>query len=215
MDFSIGFAKKPPKKSTERNGFPMKHEKHEPLLLASASPRRAELLTTAGIPFECVPSHADELPSGSCSPEALVVENARRKAEEVSSRFPGRVVLGADTLVVLDGQALGKPKDRTDAKRMLRALSGRVHQVMTGVCLTDGDKTETALSVTSVTFRALDDALIERYVASGECDDKAGAYGIQEKGCVLVERLEGDYFGVVGLPICTVDKLLERFLPRS
>ena len=212
MDFSIGFAKKSPKKSMERNAFPMKHE---PLLLASASPRRAELLTTAGIPFEGVPSHADELPAGSLSPDALVVENARRKAEEVSSRFPGRAVLGADTMVVLDGQALGKPLDRADAKRMLRALSGRVHQVMTGVCVTNGEKTETALSVTSVTFRTLDEALIERYAASGECDDKAGAYGIQGKGCILVEHLEGDYFGVVGLPICTVDKLLEQFLPRE
>lgn len=189
--------------------------KNKPLLLASASPRRAELLTTAGIPFECVPSHADELPAGSRSPDVLVAENARRKAEEVSSRFPGRVVLGADTMVVLDGQALGKPKDRTDAKRMLRALSGRVHQVMTGVCVTDGEKTETALSVTSVTFRTLDDALIDRYAASGECDDKAGAYGIQGKGCVLVERLEGDYFGVVGLPVCTVDEILEGFPPRE
>lgn len=211
MDFSIGFGKKSPEKIHGKERFPMKYE---PLLLASASPRRAELLEKAGIPFVCVPSRADELPSGSCSPDRLVVGNARRKAEEVSSRFPGRVVLGADTMVVLEGQALGKPQDRTDAKRMLRALSGRVHQVMTGVCITDGSKTETALSVTSVTFRVLEDALIERYVASGECDDKAGAYGIQEKGCILVERLEGDYFGVVGLPICTVNKLLEQFLPR-
>lgn len=189
--------------------------KQEPLLLASASPRRAELLTTAGIPFECVPSSADELPSGSRSPDALVVENARRKAEEVSSRFPGRVILGADTMVVLDGQALGKPQDRENAKRMLRALSGRTHQVMTGVCVTDGKTTETALSVTSVTFRALDDALIERYAATGECDDKAGAYGIQGKGCVLVEHLDGDYFGVVGLPICTIDKMLSHFFSRG
>ena len=185
--------------------------KHRPLLLASASPRRAELLTTAGIPFECVPSYADELPSGTCSPDMLVVENARRKAEDVSSRFPGRIVLGADTMVVLDGQALGKPLDRADAKRILRALSGRTHQVMTGVCVTDGNKTETALSVTSVTFRSLDDALIETYVASGECDDKAGAYGIQGKGCILVEHLEGDYFGVVGLPVCLTDQILSRF----
>lgn len=186
--------------------------KYPPLLLASASPRRAELLKTAGIPFECIPSHAEELPAGSLSPDGLVVENARRKAEDISSRFPGRVVLGADTMVVLEGQALGKPRHREDAKGMLRALSGRTHQVMTGVCVTNGEKTETALSVTSVTFRSLDDALIERYAASGECDDKAGAYGIQGKGCVLVERLEGDYFGVVGLPMCIVDKMLSHFL---
>ena len=185
--------------------------KYEPLLLASASPRRAELLETAGIPFECVPSNADELPADTLPPDVLVMENARRKAEEVSVRFPGRVVLGADTMVVLDGQALGKPSDRSDAKRMLRALSGRTHQVMTGVCITNGETTETALSVTAVTFRVLDDELIERYTSGGECDDKAGAYGIQGRGCVLVERLEGDYFGVVGLPVCTVDKLLPRF----
>lgn len=187
--------------------------KHEPLLLASASPRRAELLQTAGIPFECVPSSAAELPSGALPPDELVVENARRKAEEVSARFPGRLVLGADTMISLDGQALGKPSDRADAKRMLRALSGRTHEVLTGVCVTDGNKTVPALSVTRVTFRALDDALIERYVAGGECDDKAGAYGIQGRGCVLVERLDGDYFGVVGLPVCKIDEILADFSP--
>ena len=186
--------------------------KREPLLLASASPRRAELLQTAGIPFTCVPSSADELPPGALPPDTLVAENARRKALDISARFPGRLVLGADTLVALDGQALGKPQNRADAKRMLRTLSGRTHQVFTGVCVTDGERTETALSVTSVTFRTLDDALIDRYVASGECDDKAGAYGIQGRGSVLVERLEGDYFGVVGLPLCKIDKILAKFL---
>lgn len=186
--------------------------KNQPLLLASASPRRAELLEKAGIPFLCVPSSAAELPAGALPPDMLVAENARRKAEEVSSRFPGQLVLGADTMIALDGQALGKPQDRADAKRMLRALSARTHEVLTGVCVTDGTRTETALSVTRVTFRALDDALIDRYVATGECDDKAGAYGIQGKGCILVEHLEGDYFGVVGLPMCTIDKILSIFL---
>lgn len=189
--------------------------KHEPLLLASASPRRSELLRTAGIPFTCVPSSASELPPGALPPDALVVENARRKAEDISARFPGRLVLGADTLVALDGQALGKPRDRKDAKRILRALSGRTHEVLTGVCVTDGSTAKTDLSVTLVTFRTLDDALIDRYVASGECDDKAGAYGIQGRGSILVERLEGDYFGVVGLPICKIDKILSEFLARG
>lgn len=183
----------------------------KPLLLASASPRRREILACAGIPFEVVPSFAEELSSAELPAEAAVIENAKSKAAEVASRFPGRVVLGADTLVTADGTALGKPRDREDAKRMLRLLSGRTHEVMTGVCITDGVHTETALSVTKVTFRKLDDTLIERYVATGECDDKAGAYGIQGKGCILVERLDGDYFGVVGLPICTVYDLLSHF----
>lgn len=189
--------------------------KKQPLLLASASPRRAELLEKAGVPFLCVPSSSAELPSGALPPDVLVTENARRKAEEVSFRFPGRLVLGADTMIALDGQALGKPQDRADAKRMLRALSARTHEVLTGVCVTDGTRTETALSVTRVTFRTLDDALIDRYVATGECDDKAGAYGIQGKGCILVEHLDGDYFGVVGLPMCTIDKILSTFLEHG
>ena len=134
-----------------------------------------------------------------------------RSACDVSAKYPSRVVLGADTLVTADGKALGKPRDREDAKRMLRFLSGRTHEVMTGICITDGACTKTALSVTRVTFRQLDDALIERYVKTGECDDKAGAYGIQQKGCILVERIDGDYFSVVGLPICTVCEILEQF----
>ena len=122
-----------------------------PLLLASASPRRAELLRIAGIPFVCEPSRAAELPVGTCPPETLVVENARRKASEVSARFPGRLTLGADTVVVLDGQTLGKPSDRADAARMLRALSGRTHEVMTGVCLTDGTIVQTDLCAPAYT----------------------------------------------------------------
>ncbi len=183
-----------------------------PLLLASASPRRAELLRTAGIPFVCEPSRAGELPVGSRPPEALAVENARRKASEVSARFPGRLTLGADTVVVLDGHTLGKPTDRDDAARMLRALSGRTHEVMTGVCLTDGKTVRTDLCVTRVRFRELGGDRIARYVATGECDDKAGAYGIQGRGGLLVEGIEGDYFNVVGLPLCRIDKMLDDFL---
>ena len=186
-----------------------------PLLLASASPRRAELLRFAGIPFVCEPSRAEELPVGACPPETLAVENARRKASEVSARFPGRLTLGADTVVVLDGQTLGKPTDRADAARMLRALSGRTHEVMTGVCLTDGKTVRTDLCVTRVHFRALDDDRVARYVATGECDDKAGAYGIQGRGSVLVEGIEGDYCNVVGLPLCRIDKMLDEFLFRQ
>lgn len=183
----------------------------QPLLLASASPRRKEILDTAGISFEVCPSLAQEMCADGVSVGELVVENAKRKALEVAARNPGRLVLGADTLVTADGKALGKPRDRAHAKEMLRFLSGRTHEVMTGVCLTDGKTTETALSVSRVKFRELSDGLIERYVATGECDDKAGAYGIQQKGCILVEHIEGDYFSIVGLPVCTVCQMLERF----
>ena len=183
----------------------------QPLLLASASPRRREILENAGILFEVVPSTAGEVAENSLSTEETVTENARRKALEVSRRFPGRLVLGADTLVEYGGVKLGKPRDREQAREMLRALSGNTHRVLTGVCITDGARTETALSVSYVTFRKLSDELIDAYVASGECDDKAGAYGIQGKGCILVEQIQGDYFSIVGLPICTVWKMLETF----
>jgi septum formation protein len=183
----------------------------QPLLLASASPRRREILENAGILFDVVPSEAQEVAENSLSTEDTVTENARLKALEVSARFPGRVVLGADTLVEYGGVKLGKPRDRAHAKEMLRTLSGKTHRVLTGVCITDGTRTETALSVSYVTFRELSETLIDAYVASGECDDKAGSYGIQGKGCILVEKIEGDYFSIVGLPICTVWKLLESF----
>ncbi len=182
-----------------------------PLILASASPRRRELLQMAGISFDIIPSCAEELPPGSLSVDRTVIENASRKASEVSKRFPNRTVLGADTLVTLNGTVLGKPHDREDAKRMLRLLSGNTHKVLTGICITDGKKTETALSVTDVTFRTLPEALIEQYVAIGECDDKAGAYGIQGRGCIFVDHLDGDYFGVMGLPICKVYRILSDF----
>lgn len=181
------------------------------ILLASASPRRKEILENAGIPFEVVPSCGEEICPAGLSVEDVVRENAMAKALEVSSRFPGRVVLGADTLVAYGGEKLGKPKDRAHAAEMLRFLSGKTHRVLTGVCITDGTKTKREVSVSEVTFRKLPEELIHAYVATGECDDKAGAYGIQGKGCILVEKLQGDYFSIVGLPICTVCKMLEEF----
>ena len=183
----------------------------EKILLASASPRRREILETAGIPFEVVPSFGEEICPAGLSVEEVVLANARAKALEVSSRFPGRVVLGADTLVEYGGEKLGKPKDRTHAAEMLRFLSGKTHRVLTGVCITDGKTVKGEVSVSHVTFRKLSEELIDAYVATGECDDKAGAYGIQGKGCILVEKIQGDYFSIVGLPICTVYKLLEAF----
>ncbi|MBQ2255020.1 MAG: septum formation protein Maf [Clostridia bacterium] len=181
------------------------------ILLASASPRRREILETAGIPFTVVPSFGEEICPQGLSVEEVVAENAKAKALEVSSRFPGQIVLGADTLVEYGGTKLGKPKDRAHAAEMLRFLSGKTHRVLTGVCITDGTNTKTEVSVSQVTFRTLSEELITAYVATGECDDKAGAYGIQGKGCILVEKIEGDYFSIVGLPICTVYKMLEEF----
>ncbi len=183
----------------------------KPILLASASPRRKEILQNAGIPFEVEPSRAEELKSGRFPPDVLVAENALQKASEVAARHPGRIVLGADTLVAIGDDILGKPKDREDAFRMIRALAGRTHRVLTGVSLVCGEKVMTDVEETTVRFRELTDDQIRAYVATGECDDKAGAYGIQGRGGVFVERIEGDYFNVVGLPLCKVNRMLETF----
>ncbi|MBP5230287.1 MAG: septum formation protein Maf [Clostridia bacterium] len=185
------------------------------LLLASGSPRRKELLELAGIPFTAVPSSAPEISGDTLSPEETALENAFRKASSVSETHPGAVVLGADTLVWCDGHALGKPADREDARRMLKMLSGRTHRVLTGVYVTDGTNESRAVVSTDVTFFDLSPDLIERYLDTGEYKDKAGAYGIQGKGCILAERLNGDYFNIVGLPIGTVYRMLEPFLKED
>ena len=182
----------------------------EKIILASGSPRRKEILLNAGIPFEVCVSDAEECVFGS-TPEEMVKGNALRKAKAVSEKFPGRVVLGADTVVVFDNNILGKPKDRSDAKRMLTLLSGKTHKVLTGVALTDGNRTAFDVEATDVHFRELSEEMIESYLATGECDDKAGSYGIQGKGGVFVEGITGDYFNVVGLPLCKVNRMLTDF----
>ena len=182
----------------------------EKIILASGSPRRKEILSNAGIPFEVCVSEAEECASGK-TPEELVKENALRKAKAVSEKCPGCIVLGADTVVVFESSILGKPKDRSEARRMLRSLSGRTHRVLTGVALTDGSKTVTDVEVTEVHFRELSEEMIEGYLATGECDDKAGSYGIQGRGGVFVEGITGDYFNVVGLPLCKVNRMLADF----
>lgn len=181
------------------------------VILASASPRRRELLELAGIPFEICPSDAEELADSYLSPAELVIENASRKALSVSEARPGKTVLGADTVVCINGRILGKPHDRADAADMLRLLSGKTHQVYTGVSVTDGETILSEAVCTDVTFFPLSDGLIERYLNTGEYRDKAGAYGIQGHGCVLVEKLNGDYFNVMGLPIARVFRILEDF----
>ncbi|AFL95804.1 Maf-like protein [Thermococcus cleftensis] len=177
------------------------------LVLASASPRRREILSRFVPEFKVVPSNASE----ECrlrEPGDYSVELARRKAREVYSRVGGTVI-GADTVVSVDGQILGKPRDEGHAVRMLKLLSGRVHQVTTGYCIIHGGKELCGAVTTDVKFRELDEELIRAYVATGEPMDKAGAYGIQGLGGLLVEWIRGDYYNVVGFPIEIIWKLRE------
>ncbi|MEO8140702.1 MAG: nucleoside triphosphate pyrophosphatase [Gemmatimonadota bacterium] len=176
------------------------------LILASGSPRRRELLTMLGIPFEVRPSHIPEAPR----PGELPVPYAERLAREKALNIPGALVLGADTTVLLDGELLEKPVDAEDALRMLRRLQGRTHEVITSVALVSEGVLRQATDVTRVTFLPATDAYLRAYIATGEPMDKAGAYGIQGYGAALVERIEGDFFGVMGLPVRLVLRLLEE-----
>jgi nucleoside triphosphate pyrophosphatase len=191
------------------------------LVLASASPRRSELLTQAGYRFRAHPAHISEDPLPGEDPIAYVTRLAREKAEAVfceltagDSKDLGRdnesqvAVLGADTTVILDNMILGKPADSADAARMLRLLSGRTHRVMTGVAVVTADGTEVAAEVTAVRFLTLSDAEIADYVGSGEPMDKAGAYAIQGRAARWIPRIEGCYFNVVGLPLALVSSML-------
>ena len=176
------------------------------LILASASPRRRQLLEMLGIEVVVKPSHIPEAPLEGEAPVAYAERLARDKAVAV----PGDLVLGADTTVLLDGELLEKPADAEDAVRMLRRLQGRTHEVITSVALKSAGKVRVATDVTRVTFRACDDDFLRAYVATGEPMDKAGAYGIQGYGAALVERIEGDFFGVMGLPVRLVLRLMEE-----
>jgi septum formation protein len=185
------------------------------LVLASASPRRRELLTQAGFSFEVHPAHIPEDPLTNEDPIAYVVRLAREKAEAVFTQISSKesaaplVVLGADTTVTLDSLILGKPADAADAARMLRFLSGRTHRVITGVAVATAHSTEVAAEVTGVRFLTLSDHEIADYIATGEPMDKAGAYAIQGRAARWIPRVEGCYFNVVGLPIALVSTMLE------
>ncbi|MDH4063937.1 MAG: Maf family protein [Acidobacteriota bacterium] len=181
------------------------------MLLASASPRRAQLLTAAGIRFEIQPAEVDETLRDGELPSAYVERLAREKAESVASMRPGRVVLGADTTVVVDGAVLGKASDAAEARRMLEQLSGRGHQVLTGVALVGPGLSVVAVDVSSVWFAAMTSGDIEGYLATDEWRDKAGAYAIQGRAGRFVARLEGSYTNVVGLPVALVYHLLMRY----
>jgi septum formation protein len=184
------------------------------LLLASASPRRAELLRAAGISFDIQPANADESVHPGEQPAAYVQRVAEAKARVVLPRAGPRVVLAADTTVVVDGDIFGKPQNEQDAVRMLRALGGRRHEVMTGVTLAAADRVLTRVETTAVEFAPLSQDEIDWYVASGEPVDRAGAYAVQGLASRFVTRVEGSYSNVVGLPISLVYDMLKEFAIR-
>jgi septum formation protein len=179
------------------------------LILASASPRRLELLRQAGITFEVHPAHIPEQRKPGEAPLAYALRLAEEKARAVAQRFPGHHILGADTIVVADEHLLEKPLDHADAARMLRILSGRAHEVTTAVSLVKPNgQSDTRACTTRVFFRVLDDDEIQRYVASNEPMDKAGAYAIQGGAATFADRMEGEYSNVVGLPLPLVTEML-------
>ncbi len=181
------------------------------IILASSSPRRRELLTLADIKYSLCIKNVDETVPDGLTPEEGAEYTAEQKTLPVAQSNPDAVVIGADTVVVLDGEIFGKPRDDDDALRMLSRLSGKEHKVITGVCLTSGDNRFKFHETSIVKFYKLDRDEILRYIKTGECADKAGAYGIQGKGALLVERIDGDYFNVVGLPIARLVRELRRF----
>ena len=198
------------------------------MILASASPRRKELLEAAGIGFEAVPSVIEERQGEQETAEAFACRVAREKAQDVLARLPcsyPQMVLGADTVVLVAGRTLGKPASEEDAAAMLRLLSGRDHLVLTAVCLLHRDASAGArpqqitedlrTAVTKVRFLQLSESEIDEYVGSGEPFDKAGAYAIQGRASRFVESIEGCYFNVVGLPVSLVHQMLQRNRPAG
>jgi septum formation protein len=177
-----------------------------PIVLASASPRRRELLSLLGLTFDVAPADVDESWRNGEAPEVHAERLAREKADAVCR--PGAVTVAADTIVVVDGAILGKPADAAEARAMLARLAGRRHVVHTGIAVAYGERRASAVVATEVWFRPLDAAAIAAYVATGEPLDKAGAYGIQGYGAVLVDRIEGDYFTVMGLGLARLVDLL-------
>lgn len=180
------------------------------VILASASPRRRELLALVGIRHEVRPADVDESLLDGEAPAAHAERLARAKARTIAAREPDAVVIAADTIVVVDGDVLGKPDDARSARAMLGRLTGRTHTVLTAVAVARGPQTESAVESVDVTFRRLTAEEIDAYVATGEPMDKAGAYGIQGFGATIVERVDGDYFSVMGLGLRRLTELLAR-----
>lgn len=189
-------------------------EGEKALLLASTSPQRKAILEQLAIPFEAIaPRYAES--SAGLDPLEMVKEHARGKARSVADEARGRPVLGVDTAVVLDGRVFGKPAGEGEAAEMLRALGGRSHEVVSGLCLLGEGFEVVGHDVTRVLFRALSDRAVQAYVARGEWHGRAGAYAIQGLGASLVARIEGDYLNVVGLPAALLVRLLGEHLPAA
>ena len=183
------------------------------LILASGSPRRKELLSLFRIPFTVIPADVDETMDPANAPYEEVARLSAKKARAVK-REPDDVVIAADTIVVCEGKVLGKPKSEENAYHMLSLLSGRDHQVMTGCTVLRGEKRETFTEVTDLHFRTLSEREIRAYIASGEPMDKAGAYGIQGGAALFCRRMEGDYYNVMGLPVCRLWQTLQSIAPE-
>jgi septum formation protein len=179
-----------------------------PVVLASSSPRRHQLLRHLGVPFSIDPSTIDETPTPGASPTEVALSLAQRKANDVAQRHQNAVVIGADTLVDLNGRILNKPVDAEDARRMLRALAGNTHQVHSGIAVWRDGRTLSRVVSSTVKMRPASEETIAAYVAGGEPLDKAGAYAVQGEGAALIERVEGSYLAVVGLPLLALRDLL-------
>lgn len=181
------------------------------LILASQSPRRQELLSRLGVPFDICPAVGEEIMNPDLIPSVMVEELARQKAEEVFGLHPQAVVIGSDTVVALGNRILGKPQDEEEAFEMITALQGKTHQVYTGVCIISPEQTKVFHQVAKVTMCPLNETQVRHYISQGESLDKAGAYGIQGIGACFIQGIEGDFFNVMGLPLCAVTQALGDF----
>lgn len=181
------------------------------MILASQSPRRRELLSLITEDFRIIPAKGEEILPENISPENAVLTLSEKKADEIFAEHKDELILAADTIVAIDGKILGKPRDENDAFSMLKTLSGRAHEVFTGVCAVfpNGEK-ERFFEETKVLFYPLSDEEIKAYIKTGEPMDKAGAYGIQGKGALLVKRIDGDYYNVMGLPVAKLSRVIAR-----
>ena len=180
------------------------------LILASQSPRRKELLEKCGIPFTCEPADIDETIDDSRDLSEEIKRLSLAKAAVILKKHPEAVVVGSDTIVAVDGRVLGKPKDRMEARKMLKMLSGHTHQVITGLSVLSSSRQFQDVSISHVTFAPLSDEEIDAYVSSGECDDKAGAYAIQGGAGKFITRIDGDYYAIMGLPLNSVYEELKN-----
>ncbi|MCX4257549.1 MAG: Maf family protein [Oscillospiraceae bacterium] len=181
------------------------------VILASASPRRKELLGYVVPRFDIIPADVDETLPEEISADKSAEYLAVKKAEHVSALYPESIVIGSDTVVIVDGEILGKPANEADAYRMLKTLSGKIHTVVTGVCISKGGKKKSFSEAAEVEFYPLSDEEIHAYIATGDPVDKAGAYGIQGEGCILVKCISGDFFTVMGLPAARLKRELSAF----